>query len=344
MNFIIIIKWNGGYFIMNQTIILSESDYQTEMDTVVLPYLASRKKELFLEREKGKAIHCIQYQCDTPVGAIVLSHGFTESAEKYQEIAYYFLRKGLHVLIPEHCGHGKSYRLSRDPSLVHIDHFERYIKDLLFVGSFAKKEYPQLPLYLYGHSMGGGIAAAAAAFEPQLFEKVILSSPMICPATANVPTSIAKIISSAFCMLHKGTDYVAGQHSYDGTETFEDSASLSEARFSYYKKIRSSEPLYQMNAASYSWLHQAFRLNHFLQKDAWKQIQAPLLIFQAGCDTYVINSELDLFVQKINQKSIRTTAQFIKMPNARHEIYNSTPEDLKLYWNQIFQFLDLEKC
>lgn len=63
--------------------------------------------------------------------------------------------------MPEHCGHGRSYRMCSDTgdlSLVHVD-------DLLFVSRRAA-EFPELPVCLYGHSMGGGIAAAAAAQAP----------------------------------------------------------------------------------------------------------------------------------------------------------------------------------
>lgn len=67
----------------------------------------------------------LQYLSDAPKGVVVISHGFTESAAKYDEVAYYFLKEGYHVYIPEHCGHGRSYRLTADPFLVHIDTWRR---------------------------------------------------------------------------------------------------------------------------------------------------------------------------------------------------------------------------
>ena len=81
------------------------------------------------------------------------------------------------MYIPEHCGHGRSYRLVEEPSLVHVDSYKRYVADLLFVARTAKKEHKNLKLYLFGHSMGGGIAAAAVAAKPKLFERLVLSSP-----------------------------------------------------------------------------------------------------------------------------------------------------------------------
>ena len=78
----------------------------------------------------------------------------TETSEKYKELIYYFLRGGYHVYIPEHCGHGHSYRLVEDPSLVHVDCYKRYVADLLFVARTAKKEHKNLNLYLFGAFYG----------------------------------------------------------------------------------------------------------------------------------------------------------------------------------------------
>ena len=66
-------------------------------------------------------IHVQRYLAEKPKGVIIISHGFTEAAPKYDEMIYYFLKAGYHVYMPEHMGHGQSYRLTADSSLVHID-------------------------------------------------------------------------------------------------------------------------------------------------------------------------------------------------------------------------------
>lgn len=166
------------------------------MQNGVEPYLAAHAEEFYWERESGHPIHVLRYRAFRPRGVVVISHGFTENAEKYKEIVYYFIKEHFHVYLPEHCGHGKSYRLVEDPSLVYVDSYHRYVEDLLFVARKAKAEACGLPLVLYSHSMGGGIAAAAAAKAPHLFRKVVLSSPMIRPLTGKVPFADAKRIAA----------------------------------------------------------------------------------------------------------------------------------------------------
>ena len=145
-----------------QTPILQESNYKEEMQTIVEPYLVSIGTEFYLERHAGQKIHCMHYVPENPHAVVMLSHGFIENAEKYKEIAYYFAKEGFSVYLPEHCGHGFSYRLTEDESLVHLDSFERYVEDFIFVTKKAKEDNPRMKIYLYGHSMGGGIAAAVA--------------------------------------------------------------------------------------------------------------------------------------------------------------------------------------
>ena len=248
------------------TRLLTEQVYAQAMNEIVEPYLNAHGASFFLCREADRAIHVLLYRTKKPPrGTILVSHGFTENIEKYKEFIYYLLQNGYHVCFPEHCGHGHSYRLTDDSSLVHIDSWQRYIADLLFTARRVKHALPQLPLYLYGHSMGGGIAAAAAAADPTLFAKVILSSPMIRPLTSPVPYLSAKRIAAHFCRSGRSDRYVAGQKPYGKPEYFEKSCGTSRGRFDLYQKKREKDLLLQLSAPSYGWLHAAVELNRYLQ-------------------------------------------------------------------------------
>lgn len=63
--------------------------------------------------------------------------------------------------------------------------------------------------------MGGAIGGIAAAWEPDWFHKVILSSPMIRPLTDNVPWPAATGIALEKCIFGKDEEYVAGRKPYD---------------------------------------------------------------------------------------------------------------------------------
>lgn len=315
---------------------LREEDYKSQMDDFVCPFLKQRQKIVWLEREKGKKLYCVHYRADNPRGIILIAHGFTETAEKYAECIYYFLQMGLHAFCVEHCGHGHSYRLVDDSSLVFADRFDRYVDDFIFTARFSRMMYPDLPLFLYAHSMGGGIAAAAAAREPGLFNKAILSSPMIQPDTGAVPWAAAKAIAGFMCFIGMEKRYAAGQKPYHGPEQFEESACTSRARFDYYQKKRHADPLYQMSAISYGWLMCAVKLKKYLMKKGWKQLKMPLLVFQAQDEKFVSNFQMDRFTEKVRRNG---NIRQIKVEGAKHEIYNSYGEVLENYWESIRNFI-----
>lgn len=322
------------------SVILQKSVYAQQMRESVEPYLSEREQAGFMERRPGQRISVFRYRTDMPEGVVVISHGFTENAEKYKEMVYYFLRAHYHVWLPEHCGHGYSYRLTKDPSLVCVDHFERYVEDFLYVARKAAAEYPELPLYLFGHSMGGGIAAAAAAREPKLFARIVLSSPMIRPRTGDVPFRTAQRIARYFCRTGRSERYVIGQHPYHGIPDFAGSCGISAERFAYYQEKRAGKPRYHLNAASYGWLQEAGALNRYLQREAWRKIEAPLLLFQAERDALVSKKEQERFVRKLAGRR-RTYPALIEVPGTRHEIFNSEEATLKPYLHQIFSFFQL---
>lgn len=321
-----------------EKVIIQDQDFKEKMKNLVEPYLAIRKRELWPEREPERKIHCVKYHADNPKAVVMISHGYTETAEKYKEIIYYFLKAGNHVYMPEHCGHGYSYRLTDDLSLVYVDTYKRYVEDFLFVSRIAREENPELPMFLYGHSMGGGIAAAVAAQSGDLFRKVVLSSPMIRPLTGKVPWRTSRLIAGICCLTGKSEKYVIGQEPYTGEEDFENSSSTSIERYEYYQEKRRQEPLYQLNAASYGWLYSAARLNGYLQRTAWRKIRVPVLIFQAENDHLVSKREQERFVIKLNIRGL-TSGKMMKVPGIKHEIFNSSGRVLEIYWKKVFAFL-----
>lgn len=318
--------------------VFGEEKYKENMQTVVLPYIKARETERFVERTLGEKLHLVTYQAENAKGSIVISHGFTESTVKFAEVIYYYLISGYHVYMADHCGHGLSYRMVKDMSLVHVDSYMRYVDDLLYIAHLCKNAYPDLPMYLYAHSMGGGVGATLIAKEPKLFTKAILTSPMIRPQTGNIPWTVTKLISLFMTITGREKNYVMGQKPYDGSMTFKDSCGSSEARFDYYKELQDENVHLQTCACSYAWIREAVKMNTFLRNEGWKKVEIPVLLMQAKEELLVSNPEQALYIQKIAQNG-KSKAVLREVMNTRHEIYNATAEVQEGYWKQIFAFL-----
>ncbi len=327
-----------------ETSLISEENYMRTMKDEVEPWLAARRKVFWACRKTGQRIYCERYLAEDPRGVVLISHGFKETTAKYAETLWYFLHEGYHVYIPEHCGHGRSYRLVEDLSLVHVDSHKRYIADLLAVARMAREDIDRnaggasLPMYLYGHSMGGGIAIAAAARAPELFERIVLSSPMIRPLTGPFPYGVTVVGSATMCLFGQGKKYSPGSHPYRGIEDFEKSSSVCLPRFMYYQEIKKANPLFRTAASSIGWVRAATQLEAELMYHSVGKTGTPMLIFQAGQDGAVSADAQDEFVRERNKKYPGSTI-LLKLPGSKHEIFNSHDEVAKIFWDELFAFL-----
>ena len=90
------------------------------MNTEVEPYLSKKVREDFIFTEDGRKLHYEAYDKTLSRGSVVILHGFTESAEKFREAAYYFRKAGYGVYSLDMEGHGKSHRTSTKKEKVEI--------------------------------------------------------------------------------------------------------------------------------------------------------------------------------------------------------------------------------
>ena len=289
-------------------------------------------------------------------GAVVISHGFTEFADKYAELVWYLLLEGYSVCVMEHRGHGRSARDVDGDSLVWIDDWRRYVADLAgFARTIGRDAADGGPLHLFAHSMGGGIGAAVLERHPSLFDKAVLSSPMIAPRTG-MPLWFTRLLIGAFCACGQGRRRVIGHHDFDGTLDLSAYALSSEARERWYHALRCAEPCRQSNAAAFDWVRQALKLSRaVLDPRACARIETPILLFQAGRDAWVRNREQDLFVHRVRDGygtggsglhdaddagDDRSGVAFVRIPESQHEVFSMPNDVYRPYLERILAFYE----
>jgi alpha-beta hydrolase superfamily lysophospholipase len=105
---------------------------------------------------------------------VVLAHGYGEHIGRYEHVAAALVGRGAAVYGPDHLGHGES---AGDPVLVRD--FEHVVDDLHRVVQLAREQYPDLPLVLIGHSLGGLIATRYAQRHGPELAGLVLSGPAV---------------------------------------------------------------------------------------------------------------------------------------------------------------------
>ena len=218
--------------------LIPEKNYEQMMRTVVEPGLAAMREEIDMPLSTGGTMHAEVYNRLDARRAVVILHGYTESAEKFREMAWYFVSDGYSVFAMDHRGHGRSVREVEDKSVTHVDRFADYVRDLgEFMDAVVRPHMGDAPLCLYAHSMGGAIGALALMEHPDWFERAVLTAPMIAPVTKPLPPFAAKAMASVFCRLGKGRERAFVGKPFDpASETFERSHDTSRARYDYYQK------------------------------------------------------------------------------------------------------------
>ncbi|MCB2197180.1 MAG: lysophospholipase [Bacteroidetes bacterium] len=109
---------------------------------------------------------------DKPKALINLIHGFGEYCDRYDHWAMKFTEKGFVVHAIDYRGHGKS-----DGRRGYVSSFDHYLNDVDILIKESKKLYPELPQFIYGHSLGGNIVTNYILKRKNNFVGAVISSP-----------------------------------------------------------------------------------------------------------------------------------------------------------------------
>lgn len=88
-----------------------------------------------------------------PVAVVQITHGIAEYVERYDDFARYLNRLGFLVVAEDHMGHGKSINGEGIQGYFHGGWFTA-VEDSYQLLQDTRKEFPNLPYVLFGHSMG----------------------------------------------------------------------------------------------------------------------------------------------------------------------------------------------
>ncbi len=109
-----------------------------------------------------------------PRRVMVLVHGYAEHSGRYDEMAMYFAERDFAVHAYDQVGHGRTVGPRG-----HVDRFDRLLDELAQFLECVNLDHPGLPITLVGHSMGGLVVAATAAFRKPAVEQIVSSGALL---------------------------------------------------------------------------------------------------------------------------------------------------------------------
>lgn len=119
----------------------------------------------------------------TPKAIVQFLHGMSENKERYEHVMSYLTKQGFVCVIHDHRGHGGSVYSKDDLGYMYSNGAKSIVEDANQINRMVRKKYPELPIYLFGHSMGSLVARAYVKRYDRVLDGLILcGSPSYQPA------------------------------------------------------------------------------------------------------------------------------------------------------------------
>jgi acylglycerol lipase len=129
----------------------------------------------------------------TPKAVVAIVHGLGEHSGRYHFVSESLNEAGFAVIKFDLRGHGKS-----GGPRGHAPSYDALMDDIQHLLQQASSRYPDLPLFLYGHSLGGNLVFYYALFRKPMINGLIVTSPGLAPADplTKFKMGAGKILSS----------------------------------------------------------------------------------------------------------------------------------------------------
>lgn len=119
-------------------------------------------KKSFFSSSKLCDIALFVYTPDESVdvkGVIQIAHGMAEHHSRYEDFIEFLNKNGYVVYINDHLGHGESVKNVNELGYFgKKDGYLYLVDDMKIINDMIHNDYPELPVILFGHSMGSMLA------------------------------------------------------------------------------------------------------------------------------------------------------------------------------------------
>ena len=103
---------------------------------------------------------------------VLLIHGLAEHTGRYEKLAARLIAGRIAMVGPDHVGHGGS-----PGSRAHLTRFDEYLAPLKALRIKIGEWYPNKPVFVLGHSMGGLIAVHLLLDDSSFYQGALFSAP-----------------------------------------------------------------------------------------------------------------------------------------------------------------------
>ncbi len=268
-------------------------------------------------------------------GTVVILTGRAEFIEKYYEVIRELRARRFDVLVMDWRGQGLSDRELADPRKGHVADFAAYERDLAALVRQVVEPFCPKPWFALGHSMGGAVLAGYARGGACVFDRIVLTAPMIDIKLTRYSRA-ARLLAAGLDLVGLGGAFIPGGGVTSVmSKPFEDNVLTSDPqRFARTAAILKSAPQLSIGDPTIGWLNAAFRqMRRFKDIDFPRRTMVPILIVASGADTVVDTTEVERFGSRLK------AGRVICVPGARHEIMMEREPLREQFWAAFDAFI-----
>lgn len=133
----------------------------------------------------GLPLSILYAEAEEPKGILQCCHGMVEHKERYEKFLMFVAEKGYYVYIHDMRGHGASVKSPEDLGYFYKGNPLNCVEDLKTINDHLHEKYPDLPVFLFGHSMGSlEVRAYCKRYDDTISGLIVCGSPSYNKATS----------------------------------------------------------------------------------------------------------------------------------------------------------------
>ena len=260
-------------------------------------------QEEYIETKKGKVFWREYLPAEPPRAHLLITHGYGEHSGRYAFMGRFFAQNGFLVTTYDLPGHGLTYGRR-----AHIGDYSEYLAVLNLALKKAEEANPalkDLPLFVFGHSMGGLITARyLESPSPKNLKAAALTSPYL---GCNIP--LPKIIFTLARIAGVICPIFAIKSTFTGKDVTQNPEIIKEY---------DEDPL-MVRRTTTGWFRASEKCQKYVLSHAG-DVSVPLFCWAGDPDKLAIPAVTAAFMDKVPTKKT-----FRLVENCYHEVLNEAP-------------------
>lgn len=282
-----------------------------------------------------------------PKAVLQIVHGMVEYIERYRPFAEFLNKNGFVVVGHDHIGHGESVSKEEEWGIMHAKHpSDIMVEDIYSNYVHTKKEYPELPYFIMGHSMGSYMTRKCLCEKAKemdgLTGAIIMGTGTESSMTINAGLTMINLMSLFKGDKYRSTmvrdmTYGAPYKQYDCTGATPDNSWLTKDTEIVKKYYKDPKCTFVFSLGAYRGLVESTKYDNDPSNIAKMKKDLPVFFVSGEADP-VGNMGKGVIAAKDKFVAAGMKDVSIKLyPNDRHEILNET--DRQVVFEDIYQWM-----